>query len=1184
MATDKLTAAQALAVERRGGPILVSAAAGAGKTKVIVERLMRRILSREESCNVNDFLMITFTKKAAAELRARIAKELALRLAEDPENVHLQAQQSRIYLTQISTVHSFCADLLREFAYVLNLPGDFRILEEVEAKELREKIADDLLEERYETMLDDADFRDLVDNLGAGRDDRIVPQLLLSVYSTAQCRLYPERWLEACERSQELAEIHTAEDTVWGQCLIEQFQQMLDGLIEQFRKTVETVETTEELEKYAPLYRQNLDLLQNVHNLRTWDELYELSQNKLDFGRLPVIRDCAVPELQANVKAVRSDVIDRVRKWLPEFYGSSEDVISDLKQTSGTLRALLTLTSEFTARYSAEKRRLHGLDYGDLEHGAVSLLLEEDGVTPTPIARRVSERYKEIMVDEYQDTNQVQDSLFRAVSQEGKNRFMVGDVKQSIYRFRLADPTIFLRKYHTYPDAEKVGPDDRQRILLSQNFRSGATILEAVNAVFSNCMSEQVGGLAYGAEEMLLPGLEKTPLPQTQVELHCISAKSADPDSESPESRRVEAKFAADRIRKLLAEHTQIRDGEGTRDARPGDIVILLRSPKNVAGAYLDALRDCGIPAASDSGESILDTCEVETLINLLKVLDNVHRDVPLAGAMLSPIFGVTGSELALARADGRKKDLYETLSAANQIPSVAAAMEKIRKLRTLSKELPLHALIEEIRRQTDLEAVYGAMDHGAIRKDNLRLFSELAAEYAEGGKRSLHQFLAYVDTLKEQGGVSRQSLRTDAVTVMSIHKSKGLEFPIVLLCGLTKRFNTDDQKAIVQFHSELGIGCSVYDRPTHTRFPSIARAAISKKTQQENLSEELRVLYVAMTRAQDMLIMMCCSGSITSRLSGIASRLSPETGGLLAAQASCMGDWVLQTALLREEAGALHEVAGRPEGVSPSDTPWLITYRDLAAPETAKAEPTAEPDATESHLDPEMIQRGLSYVYPHRAAARIPAKLTATQMKGRNLDEEASEDCALEWHRRPSRIPNLIYEDRPLTSAERGIAMHQAMQYLSFDRISTVDEIREQLEQMVADAFLTKKQADAVAPEKLFAVFQGELGSAIKAADRVVREFKFSILLPASRLYPNVDDEKIILQGVTDCCLISGGELTVIDFKTDRVAPGTEREAGEKYRPQLSAYSLALSEIFQMPVRHRILYFFETDTAIELA
>ena len=1181
---DQLTKAQAMAVERPGGPILVSAAAGSGKTKVLVERLMGQILRRDEECSIHEYLIITFTKKAAAELRARIAKELALRLAQDPENRHLQRQQSRIYLTQISTVHAFCADLLREFAVDLDIPADFRILEQTEAAALQETLSAALLEERYETIDRDPALRQLVDGLGAGRDDRRIPGLILSVYNTARCNLWPERWLDDCEAGLELRDLRGAEQTPWGAWLLEGLRSCALERAAALERMVRELAESGSLAKYGPVFLDNAAQLRHLAACPDWDGTLAAAKTDTDFGRLPPLRNCGDPELQARAKALREQTKELIRGWCGELYGSSEEVLSDLAQTGDTLRALFALTRDFAQRFAAEKRRLHTLDFGDLEHLALRLLLEPDGRTPTEAARRISQRWREIMVDEYQDTNQVQDAIFRAVSREGVNRFLVGDVKQSIYRFRLADPGIFLEKYARYPDAEAAEPNARQRILLSHNFRSGEAILEAVNAVFGRCMSPETGGLDYGEEEALRPGRALEPLPQTQVELHCLSTRRQT-DEESPEKNRAEAAFAAHRIQHLLAEKTLIRGEAGLRPVTPGDVVILLRSPKNAAALYLEALQRLGIPAASDTGESILDSSEVQALLCLLKVLDNVHQDIPLTGALLSPIFGIEADLLAKARRRNRSLDLYDALTALDEPPeALRQALETLNSLRDLAQRLPLYTLLEKLQQAVALEAVYGAMDNGAARLENLRAFYEMAAVFSEGGRKSLHQFLAHVEELREQGGLPLQRPQADAVTVMSIHKSKGLEFPVVLLCGLSRRFNLEDLKAPVQFHSRLGVGCAVYDAPTHTRFNSIAKAAISRQTKAENVSEEMRILYVAMTRAKDMLIMSCCAAALDSHLAELALGLSPETAKLRAAQASCLGDWVLLTALLRGEAEALHAVAGRPEGTEAAEYPWRILWHDLSEAEQTEAEPAVSAPALEKPLDKRALAEILAFRYPYAAAQTLSAKLTATQLKGRELDREADDGAVREdFQRLKLRKPSLLRGERPLTPAQRGTAVHQAMQFLNFSRTEDLASLREELERMVRDAFLTPAQAAAVDPEKLLRVFRGPLGEKIRSADRVLREFKFSIFLPAERVRPEAAGDRVLLQGVTDCCLFRDGCVTVVDFKTDRISPGTEAEAGEKYRPQLEAYAEALSRIFQCPVREKLLYFFATDTLISL-
>ena len=609
--------------------------------------------------------------------------------------------------------------------------------------------------------------------------------------------------------------------------------------------------------------------------------------------------------------------------------------------------------------------------------------------------------------------------------------------------------------------------------------------------------------------------------------------------------------------------------------------MILLRSARSTAHLYLDALHARGIPAASDSGESILDSAETETLMNLLRVLDNAHQDIPLAGVLMSPLFCLRADVLARARAKNRRLDLCDALRQAQaEEPELAEALQTLRTLRRAARELSVDELLGKIDELTQISAVYGAMEGGSARRAALQQFYEIAALFSEGGRKSLHQFIAYVDMLREQRSVTAAVSEQDAVTIMTIHKSKGLEFPVVILGDLSHSFNQSDLKKQVLFHRELGAASNVYDRQTHTRFPSVAKTAVNLYTARENVSEELRVLYVAMTRAQDMLLMYYSSEKLDKRLMDLSTALSPDATHELARQAGCMGDWILLTALMRTEAGALHAVGGKPEGCAVSEIPWRIEYHAGEVPATG-ALPQAQTDSGPTPQT-EDLARALAYRYPHEKAAALPAKITATQLKGRQLDDEAADG-------RPQgaavrlRGPMLLTEDRPLTPAQRGTAVHQAMQYLDFADTGSLEAIRAQLARMVSLQLLSPKQAEAVPPERLYAVFTGPLGEQIRQAGQVIREFKFSILVDAG-LYFGADGagEQILLQGVTDCCLICGGGLTVIDFKTDRVAPGGEREAGEKYRPQLDAYSLALSRIFRLPVRRRILYFFATDTPVE--
>lgn len=1175
MSEFQLTPAQQAAVNNEGGAILVSAAAGSGKTRVLVERLMRRICDENDPHDIDEFLVITFTKKAAAELRTRIAKELTERLAKQPAAAHLQRQLHRVYLAKIMTVDAFCGELLHEYAYQLRLPPDFRVAEEAELTPIKQEIAAQLLEECCEKLDKEPAIRALIDTLGAGRSDYALVDLLQDVYRESRCHLSEEEWLRFCTESLNTDCFTDASEMPWGRYTVKLLHDAVGDCSFEFRRLAGIAAEQPDLgEAYESMFLGDAEALAPYLSADTWEGIRALG--KPSYPRKPSAKKDEDHAADESIDNARKACKAKFTAALSPFAQSSAEVLDAIAQTADALRGLFALVPEFAKRFRAEKERLHLQDFADLEHGALRLLLQKGTRLPTAIAKDISTRFTEIMVDEYQDTNEIQDAIYKAISKDGKNRFMVGDIKQSIYRFRLADPGIFLKKYKTYRDHREVDGNAPRRILLSENFRSGGEILEAANAVFSNCMSEAVGDLNYGPDEALVCGREHAPLPYTPVELHCISTQT-DTDDDAPDKVEAEAAFVAARLRRLLDEKTPVRCKEGLRPCTPGDIAILLRSiPDRVGQCFLQALAAQGIPAVCERGSSILDSEELECMICLLQILDNAHLDIPLTSVMLSPVFAFTADELARIRAGARNADLYDALCA-SKTPHAAEFLQTLRTLRAAAAELPLHTLLEQIDRLTDFDSVYAAMPDGAVREENLCSFREHAAVFEDGGKRSLHQFIAYLDTLKNDGVSGKGSANQDAVNIMTVHKSKGLEFPVVVLAGLSRSFNQDDSKQPVLFQSELGAACSRLNKTYSLRYPSPAKKAIAKKQREDDKSEEMRVLYVAMTRAQDCLIMTYCSAKLQQKLTKLAEQLTLPPHPMLAKTAACPGDWILMTALLRTEAGELFRFAAQPAQSAVSDIPWLIRVHTAASGEAvapvasaAEVSPAAAPDL-----------RMLDFHYAAPLAAALPGKVTATQLKGRMIDGEVDDGAAAVPVR--FRQPPLFLEDQPLSPTERGVAAHLAMQYLDFSKTDSEAEIESELHRMVRDRFLTQKQADAVAPAKLLRVFESPLGAMIKTADQVIREFKFSLLVEAAHYFRAEPGEQLMLQGVTDCCLVKDGALTVIDFKTDRIRAGGETASAAHYKPQLEAYSLALSRIFGMPVTKRILYYFQTDTAVEV-
>lgn len=1168
---EMLTAEQAQAVQNRGGDLLVSAAAGSGKTKVLVERLMGYLTDPQEPANVDDFLIITYTKAAASELRGKIADRLAKEIALHPENRHLQRQMQRLYLASISTVHGFCGDLLREYVYCLDLPGDFRVADENECRELRELILEGLLNERYAQERPDEAFLAFVDSQGLGRTDSLAPEIVQKVYDSARCHLDPQKWLDQCLADSACQNVTRAEETPWGRFLMDDLREYLDLQLGAMAQCVEMAGRIPGWEKPAALLTATAEQLRALRESQTWDDVY--AHKEIDYGRLVFPKKGGDPETAERIKAVREGCKKGLSRKLAAFSDPNGQVMEDLRRIALAARGLVELVTEFGNRLDAMKKSRRIVDFGDLEHRTLDLLLGKRRGGATKIAQEVGSRFREIMVDEYQDSNAVQDAIFSALTREKRNLFLVGDVKQSIYQFRLADPGIFLEKYNDFVPVVDAQPRQGRKVLLSRNFRSGGAVLEAANHVFRTCMSVQVGGLDYGDAEALTEGIPHESLGEPEVELHAIEV-DADTYAE-------EAAFAAKRIAQLLDGTHFIRDGEGQRPIQPEDIVILLRSPGSVGGRFRQALGQLGIPCTSGSGGDLLQTQEVETFRALLQIIDNPRQDIPLLAVLASPVFGFAAEELAAIRTNSRGTGFYEALVRENS-QKVREFLDTLQDLRQVERLRELPDLLEAILCKTRMDSVFAAMDDGARRLSNFQAFYQYAVDYASGGQRDLEQFLTHLQLLEEQGLPISGDGDAGSVRIMSIHKSKGLEFPVVLLCGLAREFNRESLRAQVLCHQELGLGLSCVDTENRVRYPSIAKRAIAARIGGESLSEEMRVLYVAVTRARDRLIMTYASRSLQSDLQGLAARMDLGARELLTASASCPGTWVLLAALRRTEAGALFALAGKPGETAVSAVPWHIrVQRGCQESQTAAAVEERAQELPREVL--EKMERGLAFRYGHLAATKAPSKLTATQLKGREKDREVAQNAReTKPAGRTWRKPDFAHHTAQ--GKDRGSAIHAAMQYIRYERCGNEDGVKAEIHRLVEERYLTPEQGALVDTAQIAAFFATGLGQKLTHGGVVLREFKFSILEDASQFGEGLSGEQVLLQGVVDCALIEEDGIILLDFKTDRVTEQSVSERAAQYDSQVRAYAKALARIYEKPVKEALLYFFRINTYVPVA
>lgn len=1166
---DKLTPQQEQAVHNRGGKLLVSAAAGSGKTKVLVDRLMTYLTDEHDPANLDDFLIITYTKAAAAELRGKIAAKLSQRIAEEPENKHLQKQMQRLFLAKISTVHGFCGDILREYAYRLDIPADFRVADDNECREIREQVLTDLLDKAYSSG-EDPDFRAFVDTQGLGRDDRLVPQIIEKVYDSARCHLNPKQWLDTCLTLLDAQDVTDASETIWGQFLIDDLRDYLDCQIHVIEQCAIQLSASEGMEKAAVNLRDTLYQLQSLRAEETWDGI--VKNRVIDYGRLVFPKKNVDMDLAERVKAARKGCKAGLERKLKNFSDDSAQVLADLVQSASGARGLAKLVEQFDRDYRSAKRSRRILDFSDLEHNTLDLLLGKSRTSPTAAAAEIGGRYREILVDEYQDSNGVQDAIFTALSWEKQNCFLVGDVKQSIYQFRLADPGIFLEKYEAYAPAEEAQPGQGRKVLLSHNFRSGAEVIEGVNHVFTTCMTPKVGGLYYTDAEALREGVPHIPLPNPGVELYALETVT--------DTYAEEAAFVAGRIRDMLASGTLVRDGDTLRPVKPGDIVILLRSPGSAGGNFQRALEGLGIHCSTGGGTDLLQTQEIGTFRSLLQTVMNPRQDIPLISVLASPVFGFTAEDLAQVRAKQKKGAFYDALVSSGH-PKAEAFLLTLNTLRSEAKRSTLTGLMEKCLLLTRMDSIFAAMPGGEAKTANIQTFYQYACDFEKGTMRELSQFLEHLDRMEERGLVSAGAAGTDCVNIMSIHKSKGLEFPVVFLCNLSRRFNQEDLRAQILCDRTLGLGLSSADTENRIRYPSLAKRAIAVKMASESVSEEMRVLYVAMTRAKDRLVMTYASQTLTSDLKEIAQRCDFDGGRLLGQDATCMGDWVLLAAVGRGEAGALHALGGRPAETVLTDHPWRI---ETPAVQGQTQTAAAAEDATPT-LPPELetqLRRSLSFRYAHIPATCTPSKQTATGRKGRAKDAEAAENAE------PPKKPERNWRQPEFLTAQAegksyGSAMHAALQYLKYENCGDVQAVTAEIQRLVTEGFLTREQGMLVNSEKLARFFQTEPGRKLRSGAPCLREFKFSILDDGRHYGEGLEGEQVLLQGVVDCALSEPDGITVIDFKTDRVTEETVSAAADRYRLQVQTYADALSRIYEMPVKRKMLYFFSLDAFIEL-
>lgn len=1214
------TEEQKQVIDCRGKNLLVSAAAGSGKTAVLVERILKRITDREHPMDIDRMLIVTFTNAAAAEMRERIGAALEAELAAHPGDVHLQRQQTLLHTAMITTIHSFCLYVIRNYFHRIGLEPDFRIGEEGELRLLKGDVLDALLEQHYER--EEPEFLELSETLATGKTDEKLKSTVLDLYEFAMSDPWPGEWLRHCIRPYGCSYEEFQEEPMY-RALLNYLCAVTGQWLKMAESCLEISQEPDGPQVYAGLLEQECEQLEGLSSCGSLKEYGEKIKG-LAFGRLPAARKFdGDGDKKQYVQDLRKEIKDSRKKLLEQFFFlPAEEMVENLRKNQPLLQTLTGLALEFREAFGEKKREKNMLDFNDLEHLALKILVEEDTREPSAAALELREQFDEIMIDEYQDSNYVQETILKAVAREN-NRFMVGDVKQSIYRFRMARPELFMEKYDTYPleeasgepgeetgkaetaepgeeagkvEAAEPGEDvQNRRIDLHKNFRSRGEVLKTVNQVFSCIMARDLGNVEYDKKAALYQGMEfETPSLEKMFQTQVLLTDPGD-FSQAEEPEQAEAVLIARQIQRLMEEQLVTDKETGKlRPLRYQDVVILLRGIGSYGQQLVETLKDCGIPAMAATGTGYFSAMEVQTALNLLRLIDNPRQDIPMAAVLKSAIGGLTEEELAELRIQfprlpfslcvlsygeqGRKEPLRK---------KIASFLHTLQEFRERAMDTPVRELLYQVLDETGYLDYAYALPGGTVRRANLEMLLERAAAYESTSYHGLFSFIRYMNQLNRYEvdyGEAEDTLLEDKVRVMTIHKSKGLEFPVVILAGMGRQMNQQDVRSRMILHPQLGIGLDVTDLKRRVRIPSLARQILARQVQMENAGEELRVLYVAMTRAKEKLILTGSLKKAPEKLKAFSYQrrdAKGHMGFLFRLGAGCYLDWVLP-ALLQSSDCEIRLVS--PEELSRTQAETHVRR------EWEKEALWQQAGYSDPRLDEEIRQR-LSFRYPYETERELKPKLSVSELKHRAIDRLRQEEPEGEYmFEEPEVIPYIPEfmrgrgEEEPENEgALRGTAMHRVLECFDFTR--DFDTLQEQIAWMEETGLLEAHLSGLLSLQGLELFFRSRLAERMQKAARAGKLYKekpFVMGKPASQVLEQTDsDVMILIQGIMDAYFEEDGKLVLVDYKTDAVRSAPDLV--KRYQAQMDLYQEALSRAAGKEVKEKILYSFRLRREIQV-
>ncbi len=1371
---------QQKAILTRDCNILVAAAAGSGKTAVLVERIIKIVTDEERPTDIDKLLVVTFTNAAASEMRERIAAAISKELHRNPQSKLLQRQLTLLNKSSITTIHSFCLEVIRSNYHVVDLDPNFRIADQTEAVLLKQEALEELFEDRYVAINDEkknedensslditeetgflnidltpetlnieensfinpveasdllapvqaSSFLELVEAYSNNKEDLGLQGIVLSLYNFSMSSTNPTKWLIDAAEDFNIKDGYSFSDTPWAKVLMSDIKIELSGIEKVMLKALKIIENNEAIALYNEVFKADLALIADLisaannsfGNLATAFEV-------LSFIKLTTIKACKDKEKQKVVQEIRTKVKKQLQELQQQIMNAnSESSLIDIKKLYPQMRELSQLVIDLAEKYREKKKERSIIDFNDFEHYCLDILMEknEEGEVvldskgkpePSAIAVQLRNKYEEILIDEYQDSNMVQETLLNIISREkigSPNVFMVGDVKQSIYRFRQARPELFLAKYNIYSKEE--GAKTR-KITLYKNFRSRDSVINAVNYIFKQIMCKNIGDLDYTDEEALNLGahfdeLEGPGIIGGPVELHLIEKEVKDIDDgnaesdeesqgqgntnesesegqgktnedETPTNIELEARIVAKRIKELMS-HNDDQGNESKafkvydknikeyRFVDYKDIVILLRATSAWAPSFLEQLKLENIPVYADTGTGYFSTIEIQIIMSLLQIIDNPRQDIPMLAVLRSPIGGFTSEELVDIRVGQREVSFYEAMvnfSGYKELDLADEKMETADKELLIDKELILNKKSESVDKgpmnkgamidktkladkksiadklskflkkleyfreictympidefiwylytDTGYYGYIGAMPGGSQRQANLKVLFQRARQYEETSYKGLFNFINFINKLKvssgDMGSAKTLGENENVVRIMSIHKSKGLEFPVVFLSGMGKNFNLMDINKSILFHHELGYGPDFVDPIRRISYPTVLKQALRKTIKIESLAEEMRVLYVALTRAKEKLIITGSMRNIEKNLTRMSSSLeenSEKLGEYEILKAKSYLEWIIPAVIRHIDGKPLRErIEIEDANVHLLDHPASFSVRfwnrdHIKSSEILEEEITASTEAKLSRLQEKPIddklsddklmceiEKRLGFIYKYDMSTKMPTVLTVTELKRKFNVELTEEDSSNMYAPRLINKPKFLEEVKGLSPAEKGTAMHSVLQRLDLTKVTTLSEIEAQVETFVEKLLISKEEGKVVRIDKLVKLFKTNLGQRMikaYALNMLKREVPFHMEIRSTDIYKNLPseiygEEKIMLQGIIDCYFEENGQIILVDYKTDIVKNGEVNSLIEKYKSQLDYYAKALQVTLEKDVKERYLYSFSTDEEVEV-